>query len=127
MHCFKLWTNVEDPILASLCHGLLYRKLYKTIDLTHEPADQGALKLAKAVQLLNDANAETSYELFYDEPADTPYQTEEGDEILVCTRQNQLVPFAQISPLSQSLNRQLTFRRIHVSQEWAERVRQVIA
>ena len=39
-HCFKLWTKVEDPLLAGLCSGLLYRNLYKTIDLTHEPTDK---------------------------------------------------------------------------------------
>src|SRR5205823_6072733 len=30
-HCFKLWTSNADPILASLCRGLLFRGLYKTI------------------------------------------------------------------------------------------------
>src|SRR5205807_8034089 len=28
-HCFKLWTTAADPVLASLCRGLLFRGLYK--------------------------------------------------------------------------------------------------
>ena len=35
MHCFKLWQASDDPALAGLCRGLLFRRVYKTIDLTH--------------------------------------------------------------------------------------------
>src|SRR5215207_8229892 len=33
-HSFKLWITADDPVLASLCKGLLFRRTYKTIDLS---------------------------------------------------------------------------------------------
>lgn len=122
MHCFKLWTKSQDAILASLCTGLLFRNLYKTIDLTADTPEQAARKLAAVVEALNSAGAETAYEMFYDEPADTPYQTEVGDEIVVCCDDGKLQPFAQVSPMTQALNRQLMFRRIHVAENWRDMV-----
>ena len=42
-----------------------------------------------------------------------------GDgEILVLGPDGALKPFAEISPMTQALNRQLMFRRLHVAAEW---------
>src|SRR5439155_11025520 len=34
LHCFRLWSHGADPILAMLCRGLLFRRVFKTIDLS---------------------------------------------------------------------------------------------
>src|SRR3954454_11084864 len=34
IHCFKLWADADEPVLAALCRGLLYRGLFKSIDLS---------------------------------------------------------------------------------------------
>jgi hypothetical protein len=129
-HCFKLWTNNPDPILASLCRGLLFRGLYKTIDLTHRvTAEQAREAVGRAEHAITQAGGEAKYELFYDEPADTPYETFDpktgiaaagAPEITVINAAGTATRFAEMSPMSQSLNRELMFRRIHVKGEWKE-------
>ncbi len=126
MYCFKLWTKAEDTVLAELCSGLLYRRLFKTIDLTDKPAGQAAKILSRAIEIVGVRAGETSYQLFYDEPADTPYQTESAGEIYVCTRERKLVPFAQVSPMIEGLNRQLTFRRMYIHPDCYETVLQTL-
>src|SRR5688572_754565 len=34
-HAFKIWSKSRDAILAELCGGLLMRRVFKTIDLSH--------------------------------------------------------------------------------------------
>src|SRR6267142_788642 len=34
MHCFKVWADGDDATLANLCRGLLFRRLFKVIDLS---------------------------------------------------------------------------------------------
>ena len=79
------------------------------------------------------AGGEADYDLFYDEPSDTPYeayQPESGDdesqEVVVVNANGKVANFAKISPLTQGLNRQLMFRRIHYKAEWKEVVRNVV-
>src|SRR5256885_11395433 len=53
-HCFKLWSDSADTQLATLCRGLLYRRLYKTIDLSHlDPAAARAV-FARAKSAVED-------------------------------------------------------------------------
>ena len=40
MHCFKIWTEASDPTLAALCKGILYRRVFKTIDLSRIEPDR---------------------------------------------------------------------------------------
>jgi hypothetical protein len=123
-HCFKVWSAADDGPLASLCRGLLFRKLYKTIDLTHLPEDQARAAVTAAEHVITDAGGDPGYEMFYDEPANTPYQVYQrdgegdGSEIMVTDPQGRLTPFGEVSPLTAALNRQLTFRRLHVSPQW---------
>ena len=126
-HCFKLWTRSDDKVLARLCRGLLFRGLYKTIDLSHAiDAQEAATLLSKAEAAVAAAGGDPAYDLFYDEPADTPYDTyrpegpETPDEILVKHADGKLTPFSAISPLPQALNQRLMFRRIHVAAEFRE-------
>lgn len=132
LHCLKIWTTAEDPILARLCHGLLYRRLFKTIDLSHDSPEEAQRKVAIARQTIERAGGDGAYDLFYDEPADTPYETHAPDqsqaaaEILVLQPDSRLVPFAMISPMSQVLNQQLMFRRLHLAEAWKDRVTQAI-
>ena len=126
LHCFKIWANSADPILAQLCRGLLFRRVYKTIDLSRFPDPLIArVALTAAERALADAGADVAYEIFYDQIADTPYEIEHNDpgastEILVCDPDNKAVPFGQISPLSRALNQELMFRRIHIAPQWRD-------
>jgi len=127
LHCFKIWCDSPDPILAQLCRGLLYRRVYKTIDLSRHPDPQLARSaLTAAERALADAGADVAYEIFYDQIADTPYEVYQPDdpdsanEILICDAGGKAVPFAEISPLSRALNQELMFRRIHVAPQWRE-------
>jgi HD superfamily phosphohydrolase len=127
MHCFQIWSKSDDAKLAGLCHGLLFRRLYKTFDMTHVPdAERVRAAVTAAEDAVREAGGDVRYELFFDEPADTPYETYEpeqcggANEILVLDRTGKLTPFASLSPLTQSLNRQLMFRRLHVAPQWKE-------
>jgi HD superfamily phosphohydrolase len=126
MHCFKLWAAGDDPVLASLCRGLLYRRLFKTIDLSDIDDPAGIDRVVHAVaEAIRSQGGEPGYEMFYDEPADTPYESYQPGQleatrgILVKTADGSLREFATISPLVSALNRQLMFRRLHVAAQWA--------
>jgi hypothetical protein len=118
-HCLKVWTRVDDSILSGLCLGLLQRRLFKTIDLSALDAVDARRAVDLAASAVTDAGGDAAYDLFYDEPADTPYEIYDGQssnvDILVQDRQGGLVSLGDISPLPQALNRQLMFRRLHVS------------
>ena len=125
LHCFKLWTKADDPALAALCRGLLFRRLYKTFDFTQSPdVERVRAAVAAAEVAVAEAGGDAGYDLFYDEPRDTPYESYDPDpcggaaDILVLDRAGRLTPIASLSPLTQSLNRQLMFRRLHVAPQW---------
>ena len=128
MHCFKTWTRADDAVLAGLCRGLLFRRLYKTFDLTHvhDPARVHSA-VAAAERAVEAAGGDPRYDLFYDEPADTPYETYDPEpcgggagDILVLDRAGRLTPIGELSPLTRSLNKQLMFRRLHVAPQWKD-------
>jgi HD superfamily phosphohydrolase len=135
LHCFKIWAHASDAMLASLCRGLLNRNVYKTIDLSRFGDPLVARSALTAAQrALGEAGADVSYEIFYDQPADTPYWMDaprgevEGaeTEILVSNQENVAVPFGTLSPLSRALNRELMFRRIHVAPQWRPLIQDAI-
>lgn len=113
--CFKTWsTSREDPTLARLCGGLLYRRLYKSIDVT--ALDDAGPAFVRAAQTVVDAGGDPEYDLFFDEPIDTPYaidpaKLEKGISVLM--PDGALKDVAEISPMTEALNRQLGFKRIH--------------
>jgi hypothetical protein len=122
LHSFKLWIGGEDPTLALLCRGLLFRRLFKVVDLSH--LDDEAAREAQAVakRVVERQGGDVDYDLFFDEPADTPY-TQDGpgggafcpsDGILMRDAQGRTHEFSTTSPLVGALNRQLMFRRLHV-------------
>jgi HD superfamily phosphohydrolase len=126
-HCFKVWTNSSDATLAGLCRGLLFRKLYKTVDLTNRCDSESARQIFKsAVEAVQKAGGDADYDLFYDEPSDTPYEAyhpaNDAKEVVVVDASGLTANFASISPITQALNRQLMFRRIHFKAEWRELV-----
>ena len=128
LHCLKLWTRAPDAILARLCHGLLNRRLYKTIDLSaiENPADIRRI-LDSAAAAVRSAGGDPVYDLFYDQPGDTPYEIYDGQtpstDILIQDIHGHLASFAASSSLTQALSRQLMFRRLHVSPEYRQVVR----
>jgi HD superfamily phosphohydrolase len=128
LQCFKLWIASDDALLAALCNGLLYRRLFKTIDLTHAEERAAAAARASAEAAIERAGGDPAYDLFYDEPKDTPYETwypdHSGDagDILVRTADGNQTTFAALSPLTQALGPQLMFRRLHVNPAYAERL-----
>jgi HD superfamily phosphohydrolase len=138
LYCFKLWASGDDATLASLCRGLLFRRVYKTIDLSRVPDADKARAAAKAAEgAVAAAGGDPAYDLFFDELADTPYDESadqagcETNEILVQDPTGKLTPFATLSPLTRALNQQLMFRRVHVApvyRDVAERaVREALA
>lgn len=128
LHCFKLWTGSMDNVLAGLCRGLMFRRVYKTIDLSRVDPERVPLLVEAAEQTVAEAGGEPGYELFYDEPQNTPYevyaeqQPAEASEILVRESDGKLTPFGALSPLTAALNRQLMFRRLHVASHRKELV-----
>lgn len=118
LHCFKRWSHDDDATLASLCRGLLFRSLFKSVDLTRFDAQQVADFRNAAAQAIDDSGGESAYEMFYDEPADTPYDDPDvGSEILIRDVSGKLTEFSTLSPISEALNRQLMFRRLHFAEE----------
>ena len=126
LHCFKVWQSSDDPALAALCRGLLFRRVYKTVDITHVPADRAKDALAAAGEAVAAAGGDPAYDVFYDEPAETPYEADSKDpcagdgQILVLHPSGGLKDFASVSPMTQALNRQLMFRRLHVAAPWRD-------
>jgi len=119
VQCFKAWSDGPDQTLARLCKGLLFRKLYKSIDVTGW--GESTFEVARAA--VREMGGDEEYDVFYDEPRDTPYpisdktDDDQGKGIFVLVG-SELVNLAQMSPMIESLNRQLMFRRIHVPQEY---------
>ena len=130
LQCFKAWTKSDDATLASLCQGLLYRRLFKTIDLSAYDDEQIAGIVRRAESLVDDAGGDSAYTLFYDAPADTPYkggsETTVAKEILILGTDGRCRPLAEVSPFADGLIRQLSFKRLHVTENWRDRVAGVL-
>ncbi|MGC4031705.1 MAG: HD domain-containing protein [Tepidisphaeraceae bacterium] len=130
LQCFKTWTKSDDATLAAICRGLLYRRLFKTIDLAKFDDGQIANIVERATKLVDDAGGESAYTLFYDAPADTPYKpaTEQSaaKEILILDPSGRAEHLADVSPFADGLMRQLTFKRLHVAESWRDRVMEVV-
>ncbi|HZK81188.1 MAG TPA: hypothetical protein VFC46_08985, partial [Humisphaera sp.] len=132
MHCLKLWTRSDDVPLAALCRGLMDRTLFKTIDLSQLSESDGAAAFVRAQNAVVAAGGDGTYDLFYDDPYDESYETfaaqkpssdlssERPGEILIRDVAGKLTPLTTLSPLPQAMNRQLMFRRIHVSAPWRD-------
>ena len=131
--CFKTWARGDDVVLARLCRGLLYRRLYKTIDVSHLDEAEARDALERAARAVSDAGGDVEYDLFYDQPADTPYEAfEDGDPsatagIMVQGVTGELTPLSRMSPLPGALNQRLMFRRIHVNAEYRDAARAISA
>jgi HD superfamily phosphohydrolase len=121
LQCFKLWIGVDDPPLAALCKGLLFRHLFKTIDLTHAGTNEDVSRLVSVAEsAVAKAGGDPAYDLFYDQPKDTSYETYgEAADILVRTADGGRTTFATLSALTEALGRQLMFRRLHVNSNYA--------
>jgi len=101
--------------------------------LTHvtDPADV-ARRVTTAEAAVTAAGGEVAYDLFYDQPADTPYDAYQPDDagqsdgILVQHPDGRLARFSEISPLPQALNQRLMFRRLHVAEEYRDTVAKAV-
>jgi uncharacterized protein len=127
LQCFKLWMAADDAPLAGLCKGLLYRRLFRTIELPQVESKERVREMVSvAAKAVESAGGDPTYDLFYDEPSDTPYETYypgrpgAATDILVRGPGGELTTFASLSPLTGALNQQLMFRRIHVAAQWKE-------
>ncbi len=126
LHCFKTWTSSEDLVLAHLCQGLLYRRLYKSIDLSHVDDATAHHVTDLATDAVARAGGDPAYDLFFDEPESTPYETYLPDdpaaakEILVIDRGGNLKPFTEMSPFVAALNQLMTYRRLHFNPQYRD-------
>jgi HD superfamily phosphohydrolase len=131
IQCLKLWVNADDVVLARLCHGLLFRRIYKTVDLTalDDPRELRSA-IDRAAHAVTAAGGDPDYHLFYDEPRDTPYEIYDGQnpatDIPIRTREGHLTTFAAMSPFTPALSRQLMFRRLHVAAEYRSAVESAV-
>lgn len=127
-HCFKVWTGAADEVLARLCRGLLFRGLYKTVELSDVRDGAEAKRLhEQASEAVAAAGGDVAYDLFYDEAGETPYETfvDVGDDavgIVVKGGEGDVRDLAEISPLPRALNQRLMFRRIHVNAQYRDGV-----
>jgi HD superfamily phosphohydrolase len=93
-----------------------------------QSAEEAQALVARAKAAVETAGGEAAYDLFYDEPADTPYEDYDAesasqfDGILVKQVDGSLTHIGAISPLPQALNQRLMFRRIHVSAAYRDAV-----
>lgn len=131
MHCFKLWMHSDDRVLASLCHGLLFRRAFKSIDLSHLDREHARKIAAVAERAIAQQATDARYEVFFDEPEDTPYErnfdsSDTGEEILVRDYRSVLTPLARVSPMTKVLNQQLMFRRLHFAEQWKPIVQKIV-
>jgi HD superfamily phosphohydrolase len=128
LHCFKVWQASDDPALAALCRGLLFRRVYKTVDISEIPAELAKDALATAGQVVAAEGGDAAYDVFYDEPSETPYEADAtgpcaGDgQILVVAPMGAVTNFASVSPMIQALSQQLMFRRLHVAAPYQRKV-----
>src|SRR6266568_1006327 len=84
MHCFKIWAEGDDATLADLCKGLLFRRLFKVIDISSLEESKAHEAFATASDVVKKSGGEADYDLFLDEPArdgDEPFES--VDAILV--------------------------------------------
>ncbi|MBV8781711.1 MAG: HD domain-containing protein [Phycisphaerae bacterium] len=125
LHCFKSWAGGDDATLAGLCHGLLFRQVFKTIDLTHVPgAEQIAQRVREEIQ---SAGGLPEYQMFFDEPSDLPYEIGDSSrEILVRDPDGRLTELSKRSPMPAAMNQQVRFRRIHVAEQWKDLAKRVV-
>lgn len=120
---FKLWVDGEDQTLAGLCQGLLFRRLYKVIDISHIPTPAQARDVYRAAeQAVAQAGGDSDYDLFLDEPTPADSDFAESTHLLVRDPHGRITDFATTSPLVAVLSRQLFFRRIHVLEQYKETI-----
>ena len=129
IHCFKLWARGEDAVLARLCRGLLYRRLFKVIELPAEISHAEAVAMTAHVrELVASAGGDADYDVFYDEPSDTLYETfepgghEDARPICVINDKGEATSFAEMSRLPEAFRQQLMFRRLHVAAAYEQAV-----
>ncbi|MEW6732281.1 MAG: HD domain-containing protein [Acidobacteriota bacterium] len=72
MFHIKQWTDESDAILRDLCQRFLNRRLFKSIDLKREQAEESAL-LARAREIVRQAGFDERYYLLRDSATDIPY------------------------------------------------------
>lgn len=123
--CFKTWRHEGDMQLARLCTGLLFRRLYKSVEVTDVDSEKISTVLAIAHDVIKQAGGDPAFELFFDQPADTPYEIFSANEILV-SNEGKLAEFAAVSPLVQVLNKELFFKRIHCLDTWRPTIEQLL-
>src|SRR5439155_16702677 len=81
MHCFKIWADGDDATLAELCKVLLFRRLFKVIDISTLDQSKAQEAFARATDVVKKSGGESDYELFLDEPArdgDEPFESAEA-------------------------------------------------
>jgi hypothetical protein len=117
-----------------LCRGLLFRKVFKTIDLSRFEDPKDARSAITAVErYVAENGGEPGYEMFVDQASGSGYESfadtddcGDANEILVRDRDGKPVPFGIVSPLSKVLTRQLMFRRMHIAAPWRDKAVEII-
>lgn len=116
LNCFKLWTDAEDQPLAQLCRGLLFRKLFKVIDVSDREPEQVRAIYGEAKRCIDREGGDSDYDIFLDEPSAEDANFDQSSGLFVRDSSGKVSDFAHRSPLVSAMNKQLVFRRIHVKE-----------
>ena len=70
----KACTKCSDPVLAELANGLLYRRLFKAVDVTTSSVSGIADFQERAKEIIIESGRDAKYSFARDTPSDTAYQ-----------------------------------------------------
>ncbi|MGH7179379.1 MAG: HD domain-containing protein [Tepidisphaeraceae bacterium] len=129
-YALKVWSESDDAVLSELSRGLLFRRLFKTIDLSglEDPAEARHI-LEAVTRAVSSDGGQSQWEVFFDEPSETRWQSAgsaDDDEILVRQTDGRLCHLASMSPMIAAMDRELMFRRICVSPRFVDVARQTV-
>ncbi|MGC8841583.1 MAG: HD domain-containing protein [Candidatus Sumerlaeaceae bacterium] len=111
LHTLSQWQDTSDPVLSTLAHGLLVRRLFKTLDVS--TAKNIKKKLAAAREIISQTGFDSRYFLMLYEGKNVAYRpydprdSQSYHHVLVELRgrKGQYVDIASVSPLVEGLAR----------------------
>ncbi|MBH24092.1 MAG: hypothetical protein CMH57_06505 [Myxococcales bacterium] len=106
----KAWTQASDPVLVELCHGLLNRRLYKTLDLATTDEDRISEAIEAACDVVRRRGGDPAYHVMVDRAEDTPYKpyvpdTSSTSRPIMVSRNDHLYRIEELSEIAHLLGR----------------------
>ncbi|MFO7976731.1 MAG: HD domain-containing protein [Planctomycetota bacterium] len=130
----EFWRSCEasnDSVLKKLGGGLLNRRLYKAIDLTHVPGARVVEFVEKAKAFLKQQGMDPEYALAHDSPADTPYKPYDpatetsAPQIFVEHEPGQIKELSRCSEMVHELTKKYTLVRYYCPAEYRDEIERI--